>query len=73
MLIAGVSVCVFEVGFRAYSHHLPLGKMFLNSIGPILWGICGGLIGGIFGWNINENRHQKALTQDFSTNEIPTR
>jgi hypothetical protein len=72
-LIAGVSVCVFDVGFRAYSHHLPLGKVFLSSIVPILWGMFGGFIAGVFGWSINENRYQKALTQGFSTNEVLTK
>jgi hypothetical protein len=70
VLIAGVSVCVFDVGYNAYSHHLPLGKVFLASIIPILFSVFGGFIGGILGWNSNESRYQKALAQDSSTNEI---
>jgi hypothetical protein len=73
VLIAGVSLCVFDVGFRAYSHHLPLGKMFLSSIGPILWGMFGGFIAGIWGWASNESRYQKALAQESSTNEVLTK
>jgi hypothetical protein len=73
MLIAGATICAIDICFDAYSHHLPLGKVFTKSIVILLSGIFGGFIAGVFGWSFNENRYQKALTQDFSINEFLTK
>jgi hypothetical protein len=73
VLIAGGSVCIFDVGFRAYYHHLPLGKLLLDYVGSILYGMFAGFITGIWAWSSSESRYQKALAQVSSTNKILTK
>jgi hypothetical protein len=73
VLIGCVSLWAIHVGYKSYNQHLTLSKISSDSISPLLEGFFVGFITAIWTWNSNENRYQKALSQDFTTDESVTK
>jgi hypothetical protein len=69
-LIGCVSLCVVHAGYEGYYHHSTFWKFIVNSISPALEGLFVGSFAAVWEWSRNESRYQKAITQNFATDEF---